>query len=629
MVGGSRLWGPLLRILLSLLLATPVVAQGFERVCLEANDVNFALSLAVDDRGRAHLIHVDRIFGDLLHTVLTAPDGIESEVVAVRMSLLGTSEVRDSGLVIVDDVPRACFYDARARALKVSERIDDEWSPTVLREGQHVGDQCAIAPVGDTLGVAFHQAGTLQYAEREGDEWRVVEVDANADYAVGLEPAIRQVGRTLYIAHRGEGALDHLRVSWRRDGPWRTEALPHPEFEAGLRPRISTDGDGGVWITHGVMPLDLDVTSDNGLMLASGRLPGGLELSWPVQDPAGGSHGAYRRDDELLVVSRERLRSPIFGQTDAIRVFRGLPIDPAFEALEHFSIADRRHNYARVDAHPHPFGEPVMAFADDRGAIAGMQPESRVCIFRPVDRDGDIVPDLEEGRHGTRLNDPDTDGDGRSDGQEILFDFSDPLVPDEPGLPPDAGPDAALPDPDAALPDPDAALPDPDAALPDPDAALPDPDAALPDPDAAQPDPDVALPDPDVALPDPDVALPDPDVALPDPDATPDATETDLARDVAEPDVAPDVAEPDSAVEPEAARPDPDSGPSREDGWLAEHEAGPADGAAADIFADYDLPESSDRGCECDATGGGGLWVWLMLVGIRRRRGAGAWRARA
>ena len=141
--------GASLRIVLCLLFATPVVAQGLERVCLEVNDANFALSLAVDDHGRAHLIHVDRIFGDLVHTVLTAPDGIESEVAAVRVSLLGTAEVRDSGLVIVDDVPRVCFYDARARALKVTERIDDEWVASDVREGQDVGDQCAIAAVGD------------------------------------------------------------------------------------------------------------------------------------------------------------------------------------------------------------------------------------------------------------------------------------------------------------------------------------------------------------------------------------------------------------------------------------------------------------------------------------------------
>ena len=75
-----------------------------------------------------------------------------------------------------------------------------------------------------------------------------------------------------------------------------------------------------------------------------------------------------------------------------------------------------------------PFGLPIIAFADEGGAF-GDDGFGRVCFYRPNDLDQDHVPDVIELEQGTNPDVADTDGDGRSDGEEILIDFTDPLAP--------------------------------------------------------------------------------------------------------------------------------------------------------------------------------------------------------
>ena len=62
----------------------------------------------------------------------------------------------------------------------------------------------------------------------------------------------------------------------------------------------------------------------------------------------------------------------------------------------------------------------------DQGSNRCYAPE-RVCFYRPIDSDNDRVPDYEENARGTNPDVADSDGDGRSDGEEILIDGTDPL----------------------------------------------------------------------------------------------------------------------------------------------------------------------------------------------------------
>ena len=74
-----------------------------------------------------------------------------------------------------------------------------------------------------------------------------------------------------------------------------------------------------------------------------------------------------------------------------------------------------------------PFGLPVIGFADEGSPNGGDNGFGRVCFYRPSDSDLDHVPDVIEDEIGTDPNRADTDGDGRTDGDELLIDGTDPL----------------------------------------------------------------------------------------------------------------------------------------------------------------------------------------------------------
>ena len=74
-----------------------------------------------------------------------------------------------------------------------------------------------------------------------------------------------------------------------------------------------------------------------------------------------------------------------------------------------------------------PFGLPIIGFADEGSRFGGDNGFGRVCFYRPNDADADHVPDVIEDELGTDPDRSDTDGDGRTDGEEILIDGTDPL----------------------------------------------------------------------------------------------------------------------------------------------------------------------------------------------------------
>jgi hypothetical protein len=441
-------------------------------------------------------------------------------------------------------------------------------------EARHAGDSCSLAYLHDgTLVMAFAQEGALKFARRTGNaQWQIEDADLGDGQRVGADvDLIALPDGSAIMAHRQPDASE-LRLTWRTpDGHYHSETAVAPGSGGGVSPRVLPDGHGGVWVLHGVPVPNPEADSDAGLLLTSGTA-GHLRTDMVEADNSGGSVGATLVDGRLVVVSRVFQHSALFGEFYAIRQYSGLPEDSQYDSLELNPQGTQRHTYTRLTASTTGLGEPVLAYTDDRAPYLGDAGGVRVCMWRPSDRDHDGLPDDQEAAHGGDPDVPDTDGDGRLDGQEVLVDFSDPAVPDQPMVPPpepdaapviDAAPvaDAALPERDAAVPDaappvdafvfPDQGRPEADARVADAavvtDAAQPVRDAA-PTVDAAPvrdaavaadvgPIEDAALPVADAALPMDDAALPAVDAALPmDDAATPRADAARPAADAVAPD---------------------------------------------------------------------------------------------
>ena len=86
-------------------------------------------------------------------------------------------------------------------------------------------------------------------------------------------------------------------------------------------------------------------------------------------------------------------------------------------SLESYGLAQGRHVFRFVVALD-PFGWPVIAFVDAFAGGVGQPAAAPLYLWRPRDSDGDRIPDEQE--TGTNPLRADTDGDGVSDGDEVL-----------------------------------------------------------------------------------------------------------------------------------------------------------------------------------------------------------------
>jgi len=515
---------PLTLLSLALMLASSAAhAQLAPAACLPGSDQGNGLELAVTPLGRAHLVHVDRIQGALLHTEWDVGAAPVTSVVAPNVSIFAFSEVEDTGQAFdATGEPSVCFYDAVRSELRLATRLRGQWSLETVLAGAGAGDSCDLRfDNAGTAYVAFHHEGRLKLAIRAlGAAWQVSVADEVAGRDVGVDPSLRLTADGRVVVAHGDRTQGELRVSTRAaQGAWSTASSALGGLRVGVSPRLMLDGADQLFVAHGAAPGNAQ-TSDAGLVTTTGRVGGALQSVRVQQDFVGGSVGADGRDGAFQVAARGLQRSALFGSEDSLRLFEGLPNDSSSTAIETWSSNSPRHLFQNVTLALGPGGEPLIAYLVDVAPSFGSAGGAFVCLTRPLDTDADRLPDATERRLGSDPRRADSDGDGRSDGMQWLLD----------GDPPTAAPasDAGVPEPDAGVPEPDAARPEPDAARLEPDAARPEPDAA-PTRDAQV---DATLAAPDVALTEPDAGVSELDAAsLPDAQTDAAVAAPDAERD--------------------------------------------------------------------------------------------------
>ncbi len=483
--------------LLGAAVAFPAHAQFDAPICTQDAYRGDALSMAVDAAGLTHLLRVDRFGGGLIHTTIARTGPRQGEFVDTniaprisRFDVVGGS-VEDMGLVLTNNgEPRACFYDASLGAIRAGFVEAGAWRfETVLAVMEPVSScDIALDAQGREL-IAFHHTGRLKLATRTAvNTWGLITVDEAAMVNRGADPdlEVRPDG-TLVIA-----AFDRTRERTRLSvrGPGQANFVnidvDVPGTRFGISPRMAFSANGDLRLFQGVIPERLGVSSDSGLLLTTGRLGGRLATQLMMGENLGGAQAVAAYGDELFLLARERRRSALVNRYDGLRFYDDLPTTADHDVLEGFDSAQAEHAYLYLDLDIGPLGLPHMAWFVDIAQYLGAPPAAVVCLRRPTDADGDLLPDAREGELGLRSDRRDTDGDGRSDGEELLIDHTDPrgegpLEPDAAQVPPDVSVDI-LPAVDAAIVAVDFASDGPiDGSIAEPDISESTPDSSQAD----------------------------------------------------------------------------------------------------------------------------------------------------
>ena len=227
-----------------------------------------------------------------------------------------------------------------------------------------------------------------------------------------------------FIAHRDE-TRGILRVSRRTNGAWQHISPQDVGSDTGFRPTIMVDANG-MRVFHGTVPSQPDVTADGVLWLSTGAI-GAAQLGMFSFDDrsAGGGQAIAAGPDGHMLLSRRLQRSALFGQAEALDLWTA-PDAGRQTNVEFAGGGDQRHLYSRLNLRLDSFGLPIIAYADRRAAFGDDPATVKTCLYIPDDSDSDGLPDPAEVLLGTDPNEVDTDGDGRSDGEEYLVDNTDP-----------------------------------------------------------------------------------------------------------------------------------------------------------------------------------------------------------
>jgi hypothetical protein len=403
------------------------------RFCLEDNNQFIGLDMYVDERGEIYVSKGSLVQGHLYFSHVHR-DGTQTRTrIQSRIAIFPNRPLSDSDLIMFQGRPHVCFQNARLGGLYVSQRdANDQWTSLQVSEANDAGTECALGIHNGLLVMAYRQAGQLWFTQRMNDgNWQSRVVDAPDGAQVGAELDLMIDDNVPYISHRDETG-GRFRLTFLSEQGWQTHVGPASAnglgTGTGFRPILARVADQ-ILVLYGNVPLTPDVSSDGNFFVSQTSVPPSGQFRTEQLDAEGhgGGQALFAYGSGYLAIGRYRLRSALGFREDGLNLYK-LTETSTVRVLESHSAADRRRTFTRLSMQPDPFGLPIIAFADEGGAF-GDDGFGRVCFYRPSDLDQDHVPDVIELEQGTNPDIADTDGDGRSDGEEILIDFTDPLAP--------------------------------------------------------------------------------------------------------------------------------------------------------------------------------------------------------
>lgn len=409
-------------ITLAALLCTPGLtraqAPALEETCLPEIDAADAVSFGIDPQGTTHLARLYRFTGELEYVRISRSGSRSALQIAPFISQIADDEVTDTSLALEGNRPWVCYYDAPRDRLQVARLSGNQWVAETVDTGPGRGRWCSLVVDGSTPIVAYgSDDGALRVARRTGsNRWSASTVDAPPGLAVGRDADLAQIpGLGLVVAHRT--ATDRLRVTWQVGDIWRSAEPLTPDTPTGASPRVVDAGGGELWIAHGGPASN--ITSDGGLFLTTGP-PDAMTTFTLAQEAVGGSLGAIRRGRHLVIATREKQRSALFGNADALSLWTDAATAPTIAYLQRNGPGEQRHVHRDVDLALDPFGNVVVLTSDQTESMPGSPISASVCLYRPADADADGVPDATEALYGADPQADDTDADGAGDFDELL-----------------------------------------------------------------------------------------------------------------------------------------------------------------------------------------------------------------
>jgi Notch 1 len=407
-------------------LSGPALAQGLTKTCLDDESAGEALELAVDSIGDIHLSRVLSSSRELVYTHVDPQGQVNNEIVTGPVSPFVGSRLIQTDIETEGSIPYICFRDKLANRVRLAFKTGGNWSIETIQSSV-TGDGCTLTIDEGTIVVAYEASGKLNLATRTApNNWQRQIVDSVSGQRVGVTPdmKISSAGHRV-IAHRNR-TQNVLRITENRDGVWRTVQADHGFFNGGLEPRLAFTSAQSVEVFHGLESSSLGSESDVGLLRTTGIVGGAYSSNQVSGTSLGGSVDAMFGAEGLVVATRQLIRSALFGSFDGLLLLNGPTL--AETRLENYGPADGRHVFQFIRLDGDPFGLTVLSFFDSQTAFAGAR--EAVCLYRPIDTDRDRLPDSVESVLGTNPNLADTDNDGRTDGEEVLIDETDPLGSD-------------------------------------------------------------------------------------------------------------------------------------------------------------------------------------------------------